>query len=333
MLRYNGRSTTPNIEDLQEVIDQSDPSNIRYGNPNLKPSFNNNLRAFYNKYSPASMRSYAFNLFFSNTINSISNKTTYYAETGNQESRKVNVNGNWNGRAFFSFNTPLKNKKFTLSSNTNSSLSNSVSYLKVNQNNTGDGQQEDELSNTRNFRIGETFRGSYRNDVFDVTLNAAVTYNLIRNNKQTNGNRETMDYAFGGNTNINLPWQLYFSTDANYRIKDGYSDGFDNNQFIWNAQLSKNFLKNNVATIRLKVYDILQQQTNLSRSIDERRMVDTEYNTLGSYFMVHFVYRLNTLGGKSARSNNRMDRRPGGPGGPGGHGGRMSTRSVPGAFY
>ena len=58
-------------------------------------------------------------------------------------------------------------------------------------------------------------------------------------------------------------------------------------------------MKNNSGTIRFKIYDILKQQTNLSRSISETMMSDTEYNTLGSYFMVHFVYRFNTLGGKA----------------------------------
>ena len=38
MFRYRGRSSTPNIEDLQEVIDITDPMSLKYGNPNLKPS-------------------------------------------------------------------------------------------------------------------------------------------------------------------------------------------------------------------------------------------------------------------------------------------------------
>ena len=81
-----------------------------------------------------------------------------------------------------------------------------------------------------------------------------------------------------------------------------------------NAQISKNFLKNNSGTIRFKIYDILKQQSSLSRSISETMMSDTEYNTLGSYFMVHFVYRFNTLGGKSP------NRRGPGGGPRGGHG-------------
>ncbi|KAA6304107.1 hypothetical protein EZS27_044248, partial [termite gut metagenome] len=92
----------------------------------------------------------------------------------------------------------------------------------------------------------------------------------------------------------------------------------------------------NAATVRIKIYDILQQQSNLSRSISETMMSDTEYNTLGSYFIVHFVYRLNTLGGRARNSNSqrqffdpppdggnpgRVIIRGGGPGpGPGGGG-------------
>ncbi|KAA6341949.1 hypothetical protein EZS27_010260, partial [termite gut metagenome] len=65
---------------------------------------------------------------------------------------------------------------------------------------------------------------NYRNNLFDISLNASISYNKTQNNKQTNSNRETFDYLSGGSTNINLPWQIYLSTDVNYRIKEGYSD-------------------------------------------------------------------------------------------------------------
>jgi hypothetical protein len=326
MLRYRGRSSEPDIEDLQQVISQTDPLNIRYGNPNLKPSFNHNLMMFYNKYIPEYMRSYALNLFYSNTQNSVANQTSYDPSTGGTVSRRVNVSGNWDARGFLSFNTPLKNKKFTISTNTSAQFRDQVSYTSVSR--SGSVPKASELSTTHSLNLGQRLTGSYRADKFDISLNASVNYNLTRNSKQTNSNRETFDYYIGGNTNITLPWDLYVSTDANYRIKDGYSGGFNTNEIIWNAQVSKNLLKNK-ATLRFKIYDILKEQSNLSRSISETRMSDTEYNTLGSYFMVHFVYRLNTLGGKSS-SRQRFgsgDRGPRGQGGPpdrqGGPGGRF----------
>jgi hypothetical protein len=323
MLRYRGRSIAPNIEDLQDVIDQTDPLNIRYGNPNLKPSFNHNLMTFYNKYIPDAMRSYSMNMFYSSTLNSTANKMRYNALTGGRIYERVNVDGNWNARGFFSFNTPFKNKKYTLFANTFAAYSDAVSYTSV-------GKEDAQLSTTHDLRFGERVSGNYRRDLFDLTLNASINYNNTQNDKQVNSNRETYDYYFGGSTNINFPWQVYLSTDANYRIKEGYSGDFNTNELIWNAQLSKNFLKNNVATIRFKIYDILHQQSNLSRNISETMMSDTEYNTLGSYFMVHFVYRLNTLGGKAPRGN-RQGFGPGGPGGRGfGPGGRGPGPGGPG---
>jgi hypothetical protein len=331
MLRYRGRSSEPDIEDLQQVIDQTDPLNIRYGNPNLKPSFTHNIMMFYNKYVPEHMRSYALNLFYSNTQNSVANQTSYDPSTGGIVSRRVNVNGNWNARGFFSFNTPLKNKKYTISSNSNAQLRDQVSYTSVNR--SGNAPAQSELSVTHSLTLGQRLTGSYRADKFDLSLNASVNYNLTRNSKQTNSNRETFDYYLGGNTNVTLLWGVYASTDVNYRIKDGYSGDFNANEIIWNAQVSKTLLKNK-ATLRFKIYDILKEKSNLSRSITETRMSDTEYNTLGSYFMVHFVYRLNTLGGRSSSrrqfgpGGGRFDGprpdgpRPDGPG-PGGPGGRF----------
>lgn len=296
MFRYRGRSNTPNIEDLQTVIDVTDPMNLRYGNPNLKPSFNNNFSLYYNKFIPESMRSYSMNVFYSSTMNSVANKMRYDVNTGARVSEKVNVNGNWNTSGYFSFNTPFKNKKYTLSTNTNARYSDGVSYTSIGT----DKNAEQVLSTTHNLALSQRVTGSYRTDPFDISLNGSVNYNLTRNNKQDKSNRETFDYYIGGNTNINLPWRFFISTDLNCRIKSGYTGGLNANELLWNAQISKNILKNSAGTIRLKVYDILQQQSSLSRSISDTQVSDTEYNTLGSYFMVHFVYRFNTLGGKAA---------------------------------
>jgi len=314
MFRYRGRSSAPDIEDLQEVIDLTDPLNLRYGNPNLKPSFNHNVMVFYNKYIPEAMRSYAFNAFLSATQNAVTDKMTYDEITGGSTYRRVNVNGNWNASGFFSFNTPLKNRKFTISSSTNLRFSDAVSYATVER------DADAVLNTTHSLTAGERLTGSYRTDLFDISLNASINYNLAKNNKNTKSNRETFDYYFGGNTNITLPKQFYLSTDLNYRIAKGYGEDFKENEVIWNAQISKNFLKNNAATVRVKIYDILQQQTNLSRTIANTRITDSQYNTLGSYFMVHFVYRFNTLGGKApSRSGQRF-----GPDGPPPGGGRPS---------
>lgn len=300
-LNYRGNSEAPNMWDLQEVINVTDPMNMRYGNPNLKSSFTNNVDINYNRYSPKSMRSIYMSLYFRNTMNSVADRMTYDKETGARTYHKVNVNGNWNIGSWGSFYMPLKNKKFNIGVNMDFNYRDQVSYTTVNQ------KGEDwELSTTHNFSTGETLRSSYRSDKFDVSLKATFRYNSIYNSKQTDSNRETFDYTLGGDTNIRLPWDIEISTDLNWRIRDGYSGNANKDELMWNAQISKKFLKRKQAMVRVKVYDILQQQNNQYRWTSGTNVTDIRFNTLTSYCMVHLVYRFDTLGGN--KSGNRKDR-------------------------
>ncbi len=322
MLRYRGRSSAPSAEDLQEVIDVSDDKNKRYGNPNLKPSFTHNLNMFYRNYIPTTMQSVTMNFNYQNSVNSVTNKMTYDPSNGARIYQRVNINGNWSMNGGLGFNTPLKNKKFTISTNTNGSYSDQVSYTSV------EGKNADQvLSTTHSLSASQRLTGSYRCDLFDISLNGRIAYGLTRNGTNTKNNRETYDYTFGGETNVNLPWRFFINTDLNCRFKEGYAGDFNNNEIIWNAQISKNLFKKSQGTIRLKVYDILGQQTSMSRTISESSMTDTNSNILGSYVMAHFVYRFNSMGGKREGSGRRgMDgggrsRGFGGEGGWGGGGG------------
>ena len=97
----------------------------------------------------------------------------------------------------------------------------------------------------------------------------------------------------------------------------GYNDAAMNtNELIWNAQISQSFLRNKSLTVSLQLYDILRQQSTVSRQLTAMQRSDTEYNSITSYGMLHVIYRLNLFGGKNAQ------RGPGGPeGGRHGRGG------------
>lgn len=302
-LRYNGRSNAPDIEDLQEVIDVTNPLNLRYGNPNLKPSFTNNLNASYERYSTTTMRSFRIRMTFNNTLNSIADRMTYDKTNGARTYHKVNINGNWRTSLNASFDTPLKNKKFNLSAGINASYNNQVGYISVN--NQG---ADAELSTTRSLVSTERLRASYRSDKLDIALDGNFRYNKADNAKQQNSNRETFDYTLGGNAHIRLPWDIEISTDMKWHIREGYSGNANRDELLWNAQISKRFLKRKQAMIRLRVFDILQQQSNQSRSISANGITDTTSNMLTSYCIVNFTYRFNTLGGGGGRGKNM--RRP-----------------------
>lgn len=307
-IMYRGSTIQPNIMDLIPIYDITNPLNIKEGNPNLKPGYSNNFMTFYNNYFTESQRSVFAHLYFRNTLNSVSSKVIYDPETGGKTTRPENINGNWSAGGAVGFNTPFKNKKFTANTHSSANFNNIVGYMSL------DPKTDAQKNKTRNLRLNQGLTFNYRNDWFEMGTNGSVDYSRVSNTMQKQSNRETFDYSFGLNSNIQLPWDLSFSTDGTYAIKTGYSQGLDRNEFVWNIQLSKDFLKKKQATLSFQMFDVLKQRSNLSRSISASMQQDTEYNEISSFFMVHFIYKLNAFGGSkdSGRGQGRGSGRPGG---------------------
>lgn len=312
---YRGRSNQPTMENLLPITDNSNPLNIRMGNPGLKPSFAHTMRLFYNTYNAEKQRGIMTHFSFTATQNSISNSTRYNEETGGLITRPENINGNWNAFGMFGFNTALKNKKYTINTFTNVNYQNNVAFL----------YNQDTKNNDRNtstgLTLGERVTGSYRNDWFEFSLNGSINYTAERNKLRPENNQEPYTYSYGASTNITMPWKMTLATNIANQSRRGYRDSSMNrDELIWNAQLAQSLLKG-AATVSFEVYDILRQQSNISRSLSADMRSVSEYNGINSYCMVHFIYRLNIFGSKAAREKmmNSGRRGLGGPGrGPGG---------------
>ena len=312
---YRGRSNQPTMENLLPITDNSNPLNIRMGNPGLKPSFAHTMRLFYNTYNAEKQRGIMTHFSFTATQNSISNSTRYNEETGGLITRPENINGNWNAFGMFGFNTALKNKKYTINTFTNVNYQNNVAFL----------YNQDTKNNDRNtstgLTLGERVTGSYRNDWFEFSLNGSINYTAERNKLRPENNQEPYTYSYGASTNITMPWKMTLATNIANQSRRCYPDSSMNrDELIWNAQLAQSLLKG-AATVSFEVYDILRQQSNISRSLSADMRSVSEYNGINSYCMVHFIYRLNIFGSKAAREKmmNSGRRGFGGPGrGPGG---------------
>ena len=310
---YRANTSQPSMSDLLDITDDSDPLNITKGNPGLKPSFTQNFRLNYNDYIQKYQRAIMTFVNFSTTANSISNKTTYNSVTGGRITKPENINGNWNGMVGFMFNTAIDSAGyFNVNTFTNLSYAHNVGYVSP------DLTSDAIKSVTTTAGIMERLATSYRNDWLEIELNGTLNYNRSRSELQTSNNLDTWTFSYGGMVGITAPWGTSLTTNMNMQSRRGYNDASMNtNELIWNAQLSQSFLKGNALTLSLQLYDILHQQSNLSRSITASMRTDTEYNAITSYGMLHVIYRLNLFGGKAARQG------MGGPGmGPGGRGGR-----------
>lgn len=306
-IMYNGRTSQPSMTQLQPVADISDPTNITIGNPDLNPRYTNNVFIRFQQFTPEKQRAFMIMANGSYIINDIVSYTSYNQETGVKTTTYKNVNGNYSGNVRMMLNTPLKNKKFSINSMTMASFANSNGYI------------NEEKNTNRNLILSERGGIDFRSSYLDLGVNGNIRYNATSNSLQKENNQNTFNYGAGGYTTIYLPLNFKIESDVNWSTNSGYGDGFKQNEVLWNASASKSFLKNNQGTLRFKIYDILRQRSNISRSVTASYIQDSEYNTLGSYFMVHFIYRFSIFKGGASASDVKTPGRSGrgrGPMGP-----------------
>ena len=313
---YRGRSSDPSMENLLPITDNSNPLNIRTGNPGLKPSFSHNLSMNFNTFNMDAQRGIFSHLNGSFTQNAISNIRKYNATTGGWTTMPENINGNWNVFGMFGINTAFKNnKKFTIGTFTNASYNNHVGYITT-------GEMKDAQKNTTTaLSLGERLNGAYRNDWIEIGLNGSLNYTFEKDKLNPQNDQEPYTFSYGGNLQIYTPWKMTISTNMVNQARRGYSDASMNrNELIWNAQVAQSFLKGSL-TVSLEWNDILKEQSNITRSYTSSGSSVYTYNGINSYGMIRAIYRFNIFGSKEAREK-MMNRRGMGPGMGGGPMGR-----------
>ena len=306
---YRGRSSDPSMENLLPITDNSNPLNIRTGNPGLKPSFSHNMSMRFNTYNMDAQRGIFSHLNGSFTQNAISNIRKYNPTTGGWTTMPENINGNWKIFGMFGMNTALKNRKFTIDTFTSANFSNNVGYVTT-------GEMTDAKKNTTtNLSLGERLGFRYRNNWLEMGVNGSFNYTFEKDKLNPENNQEPYNFSYGGNIQINAPWGTSLSTNMTNQARRGYSDASMNrNELIWNAQVAQSFMKGSL-TISLEWNDILKEQSNISRSLTSSGRSVYTYNGVNSYGMIRAIYRLNIFGSKETRE--QMSKRRGMMGGPG----------------
>lgn len=302
---YMGRSSQPSMSQLQPVPDKSDPLRIVVGNPDLKPSFTHMLNVRFNTFSPEAQRSIMLMANVQVAQNSVASRTSFDPNTGGSTTTYENVNGSWNAflRNMISF--PLRNKSFVFNNALMARYQQSVGFNNNERNRSGD--------------LSASIRPSlaWRPANAELELRPSYGIRYTTNSLQNSGSRTVHTYGGTFNATYYTPFGIVLNTDLDYSATSGYSAGYDSNQWMWNASISYQFLRNRVATVTLKAYDLLQQKSNISRSVTANYIDDSRYNSLTRYFMVSFTYKFNTFGSGNQPSD-RNAHRFGGPGGPGG---------------
>lgn len=290
---YRGTTQQPSLAQLQPVPDNSDPLNIKIGNPDLKPSFTNSFRLNYRSFDMSNYHMFFAMLNFSAVSNDIVNASTYN-NSGQQTTQFVNVNGDYSGGAFVTAGLPIKDSKNMINSRTSVNFARNISSINSAQS----------IAKTLSVTQGLDFNYAYK-ELLDFRLSGSVNYNKANYSLQKDLNTNYFNYEGSLDFNINLPAHFMIQTDFDYTVNTGRAAGYNQTIAMWNASVQKYILPKQQFLIKLQAFDILNQQATITRNVTANYIEDVRTNVIPQYFMLSFTYFLNKFPGDNERRGTR----------------------------
>lgn len=287
-----GYTQTPQLSQLQNVLNNSNPLQLSMGNPNLKQATSYILGTRFNKANMVKSTSFSGFIRGSVTRDFIGNSTFISTSDtlnangillprGSQLTMPVNLNGMVSVASAFTYAMPVKKIKSNLNINLGfgynrtPGLINNVTNMAHNYNLGGGVMIGSNISKDLDFSVGY-------NTSYIWVINSILPEN---NNNYLTGN---------GTFRLNwMPWKgLVITTDVSNSIYKGLSSTFNQEIWLWNAGLGYKFLKNRQAELRLIAFDLLHQNQSIGRVVTETYVEDTNTSILQQYFMLSFVYNV-----------------------------------------
>jgi hypothetical protein len=288
-LDYRTQTTAPSVDQLQNVLNNSNPLQLSTGNPGLKQQYQHNVSARYSA-TNSDQSSNFFTLFnVSYTQNYVAN-STYIANSdtviagvnmarGAQLITKENADGYVSARSFVSYGRPVSSIKSNVNVNLSANYTRTPGLINGRTN----------YANSPSLGAGLVVSSNISSSI-DFTLSTNSSYNFVKNTLNKSSDAEFFNQSSKVKLNLIMAKHIVFNTEANHQYNAGLSVGFNQNYILWNAGLGYKFLKNNAAELRWTVFDILGQNNSVSRTFTDVYNEDTRTNVLQRYYMVTFTY-------------------------------------------
>jgi hypothetical protein len=304
-LGYRGRTNQPNVRQLQDVRDETNTLRTSVGNPDLKQEFNNTLYVSYKTYSPVTFRYFNVNVNLNQTSDKIVNSIDFDTARGNgvQLIKPVNLNGAYDASYNVSYGLPLQKgiKGSSINMGNRMSYGQSVSQL-YGKNNF-----------THNFSVSQSLGLNLDvKEKLNMEFRGRFTYNSVKYSAQekqkNNLNSRYFSQNYSTNINYYLMSSLILSSRFNYSINSGLAHGYNVSIPLWNAALAWEMFEKKNGELRFSVNDILNQNSNISRSIGENYISDSRTEILQRYFLLTFTFNFNRFGPKGSFNKSGHER-------------------------
>jgi len=293
---YTGRTGSPTASQLQPLTTTSDDINFTVGNPNLKPQFTHSIRILYQSYDPVTQHVLFATLNASTTVNDIQNSIVP-TNKGGDTTTFINLNGTYNVAGYFNYGIALKNPKSNLNFITNLNYSQSQNLVYSKQ--SPEGFQHD-YTRTTAFTEKINWTTNIKKN-FDMNFSSASTYTINRNSLNTGSNLNQFAQVFDAEITAytNNGWLI--AATLTYTITDNKTPGYNESVPLLSPSIAKELFKKKNGELRLTVFDLLHQNTSVSKSVSLNQVSDSRTTTLSQYVMLTFTYNLNNFKGANQR--------------------------------
>lgn len=315
-LFYRASTNFPSVNQLQDVVNLSNPLRVSSGNPELKQSYTNLLSARYSYTNSKTSKSFFANIFLQTAADYISN-AIYIAQNdstiqqgiilkkGSQLTKPVNLDGYKSLRTFFTYSMPIKSLKTTVNLNagfTYAKLPGLVNYTAT-------------VTNNYTYNTGVVLASNI-SEYVDFNLSYNANFNNASTTSTTSSNNKYVNQTAGVQLNLLDKKGWFIKNDLTGQSYTGLSAGLNQHFWLWNAAIGKKFLKHQAGELKLSVFDLLKQNQSIVRTVTGAYIEDVQSQVLQQYFMLTFTYNLKNFGVAARPANNNFRGREGmnGPG-------------------
>lgn len=278
---YKGSNTLPTLAQLQPVLNNTDPLNIHIGNPDLKPSFTNQLDVHFSDNNRLTGKYTYLRFYYSATQNAITDDITTDAATGKTQLGYVNLSENvfHNYRAYADFTFPLGSPDARLGMGVETRRDVSFSLINSVLNKASTGSYSGSVSIYR-----------HKPDKYELYVSFKPDYSINRLTLQPEYNNDAVGYGASGSVKTYLPAQFELATDIdyNYRRATALFPKFE--RTTWNASLSRAFLKGKNLKFSLSAHDLLNQNQRLDRSVARNTYRQFNYAVIRRHVMFSITW-------------------------------------------
>lgn len=294
-ISYRNNTEIPSIRQLQPVADVTNPLNIVVGNPDLKPTFTHNISLNFHDFDFATRSGFGSYASLSITEDEVVPVTTT-SEDLVRTTTYTNLDGGFSGYlgAYYNKRYKTENSEFSYRLGGNANYRRQVGFtneVRYDANRLGVGPS-----------VG--FGYNYK-ELIDINPRYSMDYVFSDFGVGNNREEEYINHTFGVEATTYWPKNIVFGNDFTYNYFGNVAAaGFDPTAVLWNMSLGYQFLKDN-ATVKVKVYDLLNENVSTSRVTGQDYVQDTQELILEQYFMLSFTYKLSKFGGKDPNQGGR----------------------------